>query len=324
MQTNVAIPGIIKKISSELKILNLNPKIKPEDFQSQLVYRHRYFSPCIDKEKKTVGFYARCHNNLDSKEKFIREVRFLKKIQTVNTPLKKVIPKIIKWKKEKDFEWMIREYVDGVPLGHSRNLTTKIQEKTIKELAPIIASIHKIDLKSLTGLKMKKFNYENYLSEVLYLNLAKNGVIPEKTSEKIITMVKKAMPFLKKENKYTSQGDLNLGNIIIDKNNNPWIIDWELVHINNFAYDIGYFWAHLWSAERKVRNKIMFEYIKNLNKNELAKFKKLLPIVASYLSLGGVQIRHTREKKEVLIRRKKFYEKLLINCNKSFDELIKT
>ena len=94
------------------------------------------------------------------------------------------------------------------------------------------------------------------------------------------------MPLLEKENHYISQGDLNLDNIIIDEKNNPWLIDWELIHLNNFAYDIGYLWAHLWEAKKEFRQKLISKYIKHLNKNELLKFKKLLQVVASYLSLG--------------------------------------
>ncbi|MBU0546886.1 MAG: phosphotransferase [Patescibacteria group bacterium] len=322
---NILIPNIEAKIDKKLKSLQLSPQITPYSFFKKYTEsKHRYFSPCKNQEGNLFGFYARCHNNEDAKKKFIQEINFLNSIKKTKLSINNSIPKIIKWKKENDFEWMLREYVDGKAFGSSAKLAFPIQRKTINQLVLLISEIKKIKLKQSSNLKLKKFTFKNYLSKSFYADLTKKKIISSSLSKKSIKNINSAMPLLEKENRYVSQGDLNLDNIIIDEKNNPWLIDWELIHLNNFAYDIGCLWAHLWEAKKEFRQKLMLKYIKHLNKNELLKFKKLLPIVVSYLSLGEIYIKHSKEKKTELEKRKIFYIRLLTNCFKNFEELIKT
>ena len=324
-EKRILIPNIEKKISQNLKKLEISPQIPPSQFfKTYGEHKHRYFSPCQTKTGKTIAFYARLHNNLDAKKKFIREAKFLKEIQEKNFSIKKVIPKIIEAGKEKDFEWMIREYIPGTTLGHSREITLPLTKKQIKELTILIPEISKIPAESFYSLKLKKFNCRNYLAENVYSFFSKKGIIPKTIENKLLKIIKMALPLAEKENRYFSQGDLNLGNIIVDQEKKFWIIDWELIHINNFAYDIGYLWAHLWGIKRELRNKLISGYLKQLEKGKLLKFKKLLPIVTSYLSLGGIKIRYRKESEGDIEKRRKFYTTLLVNCTKSFEELIKT
>lgn len=320
---NILIPIIKNKIEKKLKALKLKPKITPADFfKKHTTHKHRYFSPCLNQKGETVAFYARCHNNLDAKEKFIREAKFLEQIK--QTALKTFIPQIINWAKEADFEWMQRRYIEGRPLGHSRRLTIQPSQANIEKIAELIVKIAELKPGSFQGLCLKKFNCANYFLKEQYQELSKKGIVSADTSQKIIALIKQAMPWLKKENHYFSQGDLNLGNIILDKNGRTWIIDWELVNINNFAYDISYLWAHLWEAKKKTRNKLITAYLKEISSRQLGLFKKFLPVIASYLALGGVKMKQRQESKSGSEQRRKFYQNLLINCTKDFNELIKT
>ncbi len=322
---NILIPNIEAKINRKLKSLQLSPQITPRSFFKKYTdNKHRYFSPCKNQEGSLFAFYARCHDNKDAKKKFIQEINFLNSIKETKLSINNSIPKIIKSRKGNDFEWMLREYIKGKTLGSSRKLAFPPQIKTINQLVLLISEIKKIKLKQSSSLKLKKFTIKNYLSESLYTHLSKKKIISSSLSKKSIKNINSTMPLLEKENHYISQGDLNLDNIIIDEKNNPWLIDWELIHLNNFAYDIGYLWAHLWETKKEFRQKLILGYIKHLNKNELLKFKKLLPIVASYLSLGGICIEHSKEKKTELEKRRVFYIRLLTNCFKSFERLIRT
>jgi len=322
---NALIPSIEAKIDKKLKSLQLSPQITPRSFfKKHTDSKHRYFSPCKNQEGNLFAFYARCQNNENAKKKFVQEINFLNSIKETKLLINDSIPKIIKWRRENDFEWMFREYVKGKALGSNTKLAFPPQRKTINQLVLLISEIKKIKLKQSSNLKLKKFAFKNYLSESLHTDLSKKKIVSSSLSKKLIKNINSVMPLLKKENHYISQGDLNLGNIIIDGKNNPWLIDWELIHLNNFAYDIGYLWAHLWEAKKEFRQKLIPEYIKYLNKNELLKFKKLLPIVVSYLSLGEIYIQHSKEKKMKLKKRRGFYIRLLTNCLKSFKEFIKT
>ena len=322
---NILILSIKNKIEKKLKELHLEPKITPAKFfEEHGSHKHRYFSPCQNQQGKIVAFYARCHNNLDAKQKFIREAKFLEQIEKKKAAVKKSIPAIIDWKKEDDFEWMMRTYIEGAPVGHSRRIITPPTDETVSKIAKLVIEISAMRPAAFQGLSLRKFNCHNYFLKEQYQEIAQNGIITPQASQKIIKKIKEAMPYLKKENRFLSQGDLNLGNIIIDKNKKTWIIDWELIGINNFAYDISYLWAHLWEAKQAARNKLINGYIKKINSRQLSLFKKFLPVVASYLALGGVKMKQHKESKTGSQKRKKFYQKLLNNCTEDFEKLIKT
>ena len=323
-KNKILIPEIEKKIERKIKELKLNPEISIKKF---LLYhktgKHRYLSPCYNKEGKKIAFYVRLHNNLDASQKFIREIKFLKKVKKRNLEIKKIIPKLIDYGIEKDFEWFKREYSDLTPLGHSRKAFSPLSLSVLKKIVKSVLEISKINPRKFPEIKLKKFNVKNYFASKVYEDLVKKKVISKEISKKMSEKIKKTLPLLEKENHYFCHGDLNLGNILSDQKEIQ-IIDWELINLNNFAYDIGYLWAHLWEVKKSLRNKFMEIYLKNLDSPSLAKFKKLLPIIASYLSLGGIGFKKEKEKKESFKRRKRFYAELLRNSLEDFNKLIKT
>ncbi|KPJ57367.1 hypothetical protein AMJ49_02140 [Parcubacteria bacterium DG_74_2] len=317
----ILIPKIGDKIERKLKELNLRPETSPRKFLK--IYKtgkHRYFSPCLTKEKEKFAFYARLHNNLDAKRKFIREINFLRKLKKINLKIKRITPEIINYRIEEDFEWFFREYPEGPPLGYRRNLTQKPFPGMVRKIIRAIFDVSKIHPKIFPGLK--RFSFQNYLALGVYEDFAKKKIVPKNLSEKILRFIKENLSLLEKENKYFCHGDLNLGNILSD-GKEIWIIDWELIHLNNFVYDIGYLWAHLWEAKRYFRQKLIKAYINRLSSHKFQKFKKILPIVVSYLSLGGIEQKKEREKIKILKKRRRFYLNLLKNCL-NFEKLIKT
>ncbi|PIP23750.1 MAG: hypothetical protein COX90_03935 [Candidatus Nealsonbacteria bacterium CG_4_10_14_0_2_um_filter_38_17] len=316
---SILISEIDKKIERKLQELNLKPEISPQKFlKIHNVKKHRYFSPCLTAEGGKVAFYGRLHNNLDAKGKFIREIIFLKKIKKANLKIKEIVPKIIDYGIEKDFEWLEREYPKGPPLGHSRNLIQKPFPGMIKKIIKTLFEISKIPPKTFPNLK--KFRCQNYLPP-LYEEFANKCIIKSDLSKKILKLVKEDLPLIEKENKYFCHGDLNLGNIL-SEGKDIWIIDWELIHFNNFAYDIGYLWTHLWEAKRSFRQKVLRSYINHLNFQDLLKFKKILPVVTSYFSLQSIKYKEEKEKAAILRKRRRFYLSLLNNCL-DFNKLIK-
>jgi serine/threonine protein kinase len=317
---NILIKGIEKKIEKKLKELNLRPGISPRGFlKIHKTGKHRYFSPCLRRDGELIAFYARLHDNLDAKEKFVREINFLKRLRKSDLKIKKIIPQILDYGIEKDFEWFEREYPKAPTLGYSRNLTQKPFPGMIEKITEAILEISKISPNNFPGLK--KFNCQNYFGNGVYEDLIKKGLISREISEKFRRIIKKNFPLLEKENRYFCHGDMNLGNILSDKKN-IWLIDWELIHLNNFAYDIGYLWAHLWEAKSSFRNELINSYLEKLNSQKFLKFKKLLPIVVSYLSLGGIELKKEGEKIRILEKRRRFYLNLLKNCL-DFNKLIK-
>jgi thiamine kinase-like enzyme len=301
---NILIPTIEKKVERKLKELNLKPEIEISDFlKIHKNKKHRYFTPCLTKEGEKIAFYSRVHFNLDAKNKIIREIEFLKKLKKSKLKIKKIVPEILNYGIEKDFEWFEREYPPGTPLGESRKLKQKLKIKIIPEIIKIIFEISKIPPSFFP--KIKKFNPKNYLAERVYEELVNKKILEKNLAKSIQEFIEKNIPLLKKENKYFCHGDLNLGNIISD-GKRIWLIDWELIQINNFAYDIGYLWSHLWQAKKSFRQKLILDFLKKLPSKKIKKFKILFPIVTSYLALGGIR-GGTKKRRE-------FYSKIFKNC----------
>lgn len=315
---NILIPGIAKEVEKKLKELNLIPHVSPRKFLK--IYKkgkHRYFSVCEDKKGEKVVFYSRFHFNLDAKEKITREIKFLKKIKKENLKIKKIIPELISYGKEKKFEWFIRKYPVGKSLNQWKNLTKKLKENNVPKIIKIILEISKIPPNFLQGLK--KFEIKNYLGENNYESLVKRKIIEKDLASLIQHCIKEHFSFLKRENKYFSHGDLNLGNIIFD-GKNIFLIDWELIHLNNFAYDIGYLWSNLWKEKREIRQKMLFEYMRRLSQEKKEKFKILFPIVVSFLASSAIKFKE----KNLSLRKKrrKFFSAIFENFF-DFEKLIK-
>lgn len=310
---NILIPDIAKKIEKKLKILNLEPEITPSQFLKKWgTKKHRYFSPCRTKEGNKIAFYSRLHFNLDAKTKIVDEINFLRNAKRVKLKIEKFTPEILDWGFEKDFEWFKRELPPGKPLGASRLLKQKINREIISKITKMVFEISRTPKNIFSNLKI--FNVNNYFAKGHYEKLTEQGFLKKELVEKILGFIKKNMLILKKENNYFSHGDLNLGNIISD-GKNVFIIDWELIRLNNFAYDIGYLWSHLWQIKKELRQSLISQYIKLLSSEKLSKFKILFPIIVSFVSLGGVNSGVTN-------KRRGFYLKVLNNCL-NFEKLIK-
>jgi len=315
---NILIPKIGEKIEKKLKDLELKPEISPKEFlRKHKAGKHRYFSACQTKDGKKVGFYSRLHFNLDAKNKVTREIKFLLKLKKSNLKIKKVVPQIIDFGIEKDFEWFKREFPRGVPLGFSRDLFQKVNVKLVPKIVKIIFEIQKIPPNFLP--EIKKFKVENYLGKNVYPTLVNEGLLKKDLADSIQNFVQKNLNFLKRENKYFCHGDLNLGNIISD-GKNFWLIDWELIHLNNFAYDIGYLWSHLWQAKRSFRENLVSEFMKKLKREKIEKFRILFPIVTSFLALGGIKF---KEKKGLDAKKRKFFYSQVFENFFNFEKLIK-
>lgn len=315
---NILIPQIDKKIEKKLKELKLIPEISPKEFLAKYKNRkHRYFSPCYKENGEKVAFYSRLHFNLDAKNKVIQEIKFLEKLKKTKLKIKKIIPQITDFGVEKDFEWFQREFPPGKPLGQSRSLEQKLDKKIIPKIVKIIFEISKIPPNFLRDLK--KFEIKNYLAINVYKELIEKNFLKKELALSIQNSIKRNFSLLKKENKYFCHGDLNLGNIIYDGKNIS-LIDWELIHLNNFAYDIGYFWAHLWQGKRELRQNLITTYLKKLSSENLKKFKIFFPIVTSFLALGGIKFKE--KKKSLMDKRKKFYSEIFGNFF-NFEKLIK-
>lgn len=319
-QKNGLIPQIEKKIEKKLNLLNLDPAIPPGLFiRKKGVKKHRYFSLCRDSFGKESLFYARLHKSHNARKKFITEINFLKKTRKSNLKIKNNIPEIINWGIETDFEWLQREEIKPNSLANfgQKNFSTAF-EKISARLSGFIFQLVKTKTR---GFGVEKFYWRNYFNSSSLDKLVSQGIVSGKLSFELKQMVEKELPLLKKQSVCLSHGDLTLENILSD-GNKFWVIDWERAHLNNFAYDIAFLWMHLW-ASGSSRKKLIEFYLKNLKSNQKIIFKKIFPLVVSYLALGGIFLNINKEKSKDRKRRKKFCLQVLKRSPRGFISLTK-
>ncbi len=313
------IPQIKEKIEKILQKLELEADVSPSSFiEKRGLKKHRYFSLCTDKNKKRSIFFARIHNNENAKKKFITEIKFLNYIEKSDSKIKKIVPKIKNSEIKKDFEWLEREIIKPLPLFNQKKKINSFFNEISDKLASSIFEISKINNPKLN---LEKFNWKNYLNSSALNKSVKDNLISKDTSLKIKNLLKENFILLENENKYLSHGDLTLENIISD-GKKVWIIDWERASLNNYSYDIGFLWSHLWEY-KKIRKNLLNHYLNKINKKSLTEFKKLFRITVSYLALGEVFLNLENEKIINRKKRKDFFKKVLISSSNNFENLIK-
>ncbi len=320
-QKNKLISKIDKKIEKKLCDLSLFPETSPSLFIKKKGFKkHRYFSLCKDNKGNQTFFYARIHCNQNAKKKFITEISFLEKIKKSNSKIKKLVPEINDYGIENSFEWLHREEIKPPPLiNYSKKDKSLIFKNLSKKISSSVFEISKLKFKNNN---FEKFNWGKYLKSSAPEKIYQKKIITKKECNEIKNIIRSNFSFLIKENKYLSHGDLTLENILSDKKT-IWIIDWERTSFNNFAYDIGFLWSHLWH-NRNIRILLIENYLKKLDLKSKEKFKILFPIVSSYLALGGAVLDIKGENKNDREKRKYFSKKILKNSIKNFETLIKT
>jgi len=321
---NLLIPNIGRKIAAVLRKLKLTPEVTPQSFLARVkTSKHRYYTAAQTRDGQTVAFYARLHANPDARRKFLNEIAVLGRLNRLTAPFARAVPNLINSKREAGFEWFTREHIRGQTLGHRRQLEIRPTAPIVRQLADAISGIGRLQPKRL-GVRLPAFNPNFYIIDRQCYGLTQETALPPTTCRGITRLVERNHRLLVAENRYLSHGDLNLGNIIVE-DGRVRIIDWELAQHNNFAYDIGYLWVHLWQASRLFRRQLMTTYLRHLSPSKRQRFARLLPVVVAYLAIGGIPYRVSpRERHAAQQRRRRYHIALLQNCLKGFTTLINT
>jgi len=321
---NKFVPDIDKKIENLLKKLRFQPEVSPRAFVKKTKgEKHRYSSVCLDSEGKKLIFYARLHNNKDAKRKMITEILLAKDTKMLNKL--SCFPKYYQSGIAKGFEWFSREYIKESPLGDNEKLNKKVDSKQAKILAKALWQISQLAPNFRNHHCLKKTSPSEYLkSKQMLKNYLDKKIINKALYKKGNVLFEETKELIRKEHKYICHGDVNLGNLIFQKNNLK-IIDWESIHIDNFAFDVGYFFTHLWQAPRSFRKALVKNYLTYLPKKKTRNFKSLFRLVILYLCLDGIFYKPKGIKnKQQLKKRRRFFKNLLKNSILGFEEIIET
>lgn len=321
---NLVIPGVAAGIARVQARLGLTPQVSARSFLAQVGdAKHRYVSRCATRAGATVAFYARLHANRDAQAKFLTEIRLLQYFRRHQPPFATVVPKLLAWGRTPNFEWFTREYPLARPLGSSRRLAHQPSQTVATAIGRTVAQIGTLPVRHLP-FRIRAFRSDDYRIVAQCASIAGDAGVPARTCTALQRKFTRARTLLVRGNRTLAHGDLNLGNLLAT-DEQFWIIDWEQVHVNNFAYDIGYLWAHLWQAPRPIRRAVLAGYLAELPARRHHDFQTLLPLVVAYLCMGGVTWRAgRREDHAELLQRRRYYLQLLQRCAGPFQTLIDT
>lgn len=316
MEYPLLLPDIVKKIENKLNELQLKPEVSPFSFvEKTLGKKHRYASVCKNKEGKKMIFYASLHKKPYERKRMLVEAKLAQYFKT--HPLKH-IPLYYNSEIKKDLIWITREYFPDLPIEDLHKIETLKRKLTKKELGAIPKII--VELNNLNAnnfFYLEKFNTKKY-TELADL-IAENKITQKQEIEKLKNFIEDNKMLLKRENKYLTHGDFQIGNIIAC-NNKVNIIDLESAHINNFAFDISFFSTRLWQ-NLPERNKIIQNYLDLIPKEKKEDFKILFRIDSAYIGFHSFKAKPREHTLEQIKKRKVFFRKLLKACSQSFEEL---
>lgn len=321
------IPQISQKIEKVLRAEKLTANVLPQEFiRKTKAGKHRYFSICLASDKKKIVFYARIQKNKDARNKVRKEATFAKELKNKtfqkNLPFAKFIPQYCKGKIERDFEWFEREFIKEEPLGDNELLEKKITRERILQIIKFLLALKETKLSLFKNIPLGKFPLKDYKDiPYILLPLKEKEIISEEEYLVGKKFIKDYFSLFKKEHKYLSHGDFNLGNIIFTKKGLK-IIDWESMEINNFAYDLSYLITHLWQGKKWQRKELINGYCLKLPKREKKIFTILFRGNIIHLTAGGIFARPKEIKKSLLPKRKKFFQKLLKASLESFEKIL--
>ncbi len=285
-----------EEINEILKRLNLVPEISPKVFVKKTKgIKHRYYSPCIQGQKKRF-FYCLLQKSPKSRHKFLHEIRFARFF--LGNHLQEIpsfLPSYLATSKlTEDPPWILLDWITSPVLENKREAELSIHQLTRAEAEKLSKITIKINdflsfPKFQKHTKPTKFNLKLAWKKITQklAELEKKKEISRKTKQLLYSRLAKDFQIWEKENRYFCHGDLHLGNIVYWKKAEVKfkIIDWELYHINNFAYDISFFFSRLW-REPKIRNRLITTYLSLLPKTKVNLFKRLFKVNLLYFALS--------------------------------------
>jgi thiamine kinase-like enzyme len=284
------IPQAKEKINKTLKQLRLT--IIDNDFtiKKNIKNKRRFFMPvCVDKNGKKFFLKTRFQNTDELLISLKKEIEFNKKITPIISSIEPhfITPEVIKSGQDgQGYVWFYRKYHEGefaglmdIDSGITKNFLDKYSSR---DFALKLFSLQKTTSKVKKIIELHQHNYHWYKADFNYYFHTKilQKLIP-KELKKIKQLLEKNRILLNKNANHLTHGDFYPNNFLLS-NNQLIVIDWELVHLNNQAFDFCFIWMNAfrnpeWQQEffkiylQKVKDKI--------------KFKKLFRIVALTLCL---------------------------------------
>lgn len=284
------IPQVEQKINKTLEKLGLSIIDKDFTIERDQKNKKRFFMPiCINKRGKKYFFKSRFQDADELLVALKREIEFNEKITPIISSINPhfVTPGIIKKGEDKQgYTWFYRECYEGKFAG-AMDTDSGIKIDFLNKYSPQdfalkLFSLQKETLKIKKIIKLHCHNYHWYKADFDYYFHTKilQKLIP-KELKKISQLLEENKTLLNRNTDFLTHGDFYPNNILLS-NDQLVVIDWELVHLNNQAFDFAFIWLNSF-RNPKWQKEFLKTYFQKVK--DKTKFKKLFRIVVLTLCL---------------------------------------
>lgn len=244
--------GIIVNILKELKIFPKESVEKTLKDRKKDLKRY-YYSICLDKNNKQYFFKANIVDEKETELAFEREIWLNKAVADFDD---KNGPNVQLYAKDGQVEkirWVLFYYIEGKPIGSIFDFDKEYIDKKDEFISGILNNLTGIQKKTAIMLKNKALpileKHDGAWYEKEFFNYEKKVVetVGSARYAKLLKIIQKNKDIFDRECKVLCHGDFALSNQIFAKKTGViHTADWEDVHLNNRAVDIGFLWLQAW------------------------------------------------------------------------------
>ncbi len=283
-----------KKEQVETLLKNLGLKVEnfSQKYQEFVEKDKRFFySSCFTKKNLKLFIKIAIKDSQFVFNSLAREALAIKAIGNI-TEVK--IPKYCDGNFDAPLAWFIDEYVEGEPLGYFYELNkkynqTKFIDQLLSNLIVFYKSSDRLFAQNRFFKNLKKNDYQVYLKTFSSFKRYAQRKNIRLNFAAMFDLLEKVKPFFMDEENYViAQGDFTLANNIVS-DDGIYLIDWESIHIDNFADDLGRIWIQTWLYP-DWRRKLLSRFMNRIDSDRREKFKEIFRVVAinqAFSEIGG-------------------------------------
>lgn len=269
------IQDIDQKIKKQVKALELKPQHGLAHFKKR---EKRYYAvPCKTKQGRVVFLKMLISNKKEDAQRLKKEIEITKFLEANQ-----------KWKRFNFFHliradaknfpyWLLRQYLSGKIIGYDFKIYKNGLSQNIPE--KIAQQLHFLQ-KMKPKIKLTKRDRKDYLRTIKFfekkLQLKEEGKFID--FNLVYNFFEQQKKYFNKKNDVLAHGDFVVKNIILHQNK-LYLIDWELIRIDNLASDAARMWIQTYRYPF-WRSKFLISFLNQLPKAKQNDFKELFRLTA--------------------------------------------
>lgn len=311
--------SLFKDLGLELKSENI------KELETSIEEKRRFYTDSIDEE---LFLKIKLQENIKVTKDINREIGIYKVLNKRFKQKERFFPQLISYGKYKNLFWFLQKREKGKltgemnkDFGMKKGFLSTVSPSRIAKLIFLYQNVKpNIDLYCRGGWwYWQDFNHykESFLDKFVNSKLNRNLLSRKdiRLAEKILEKNKK---ILDKEAVYLSHSDLYPNNLLFTKERKFIILDWGLVNLNNFAFDVAFIYL-LAHRSKSWQENFLNTYLNH--RKEKNRFKELFKIALISLTVRFAAHSHKyfieTQKKELFLIFKRHIESLkkTINSN---------